>query len=84
MREISSKIECLCHRCKYVWQYRGNSKFIASCPRCKMTVYIPKMLRLLKENRSKSGTSHVDEAKRILDVRSDSSMTSSQKHTLYE
>ena len=45
----SNEIECICHRCKYRWQYRGNSKYIACCPRCKMTVYIPKMLRLLKE-----------------------------------
>jgi hypothetical protein len=43
------KLECICHRCNYGWQYRGSSKYIACCPRCKMTVYIPKMLRLLNE-----------------------------------
>ena len=53
-------LECKCHRCNYVWQYRGDSKFIASCPRCKMTVYIPKMLRLSIENRSKCGISRID------------------------
>jgi uncharacterized protein YbbK (DUF523 family) len=42
-------LECVCHRCNYRWQYRGNSKYIACCPRCKMTIYIPKMLRLLRE-----------------------------------
>ena len=49
MRENCNKIDCTCHRCNYRWQYRGNSKFIASCPRCKMTIYIPKMLQLLKQ-----------------------------------
>jgi hypothetical protein len=46
MKVETNKIECVCHRCSYRWQYRGNSKYIACCPRCKMTVYIPKLLRL--------------------------------------
>ena len=85
MGDNLKNIECLCHRCNYGWQYRGNSKFIASCPRCKMTVYIPKMLRLLKENRSKCRVPNVDvkEGKK-LNVEGDSSMTSSYHRALYE
>ncbi len=44
-------LECSCHRCNYRWQYHGNSKYIACCPRCKMTIYLPKMLRLMNEER---------------------------------
>jgi hypothetical protein len=49
MQVETKSIECVCHRCSYRWQYRGNSKYITCCPRCKMTVYIPQMLRLLNE-----------------------------------
>lgn len=84
MKETSNKIGCACHHCNYVWQYRENSKFIASCPR-EMTVYIPKMFRLLRENWSKCGFSNVDvKERKILDVESDSSMMSSYNQMIYE
>lgn len=63
MRDKSTTIECVCHRCDYRWQYRGHSKFIASCPCCKMTVYIPKMLRLLDESHGEHGTPVTSETK---------------------
>ena len=66
-----------------MWQYRGNSKFIASCPRCKMTVYIPKMLRLSRESKCRIPNVGMKEEK-ILNVGSDSSMTSSYNQALYE
>ena len=50
-----------------------------------MTVYIPKMLRLSKENRSKCGISRIDVKEgKILDIGSDSSMKSSYNQALYE
>jgi PHP family Zn ribbon phosphoesterase len=73
-------LECTCHRCNYRWQYRGNSKYIACCPRCKMTVYIPKVLRLLREaqSKAKSGDQYVEQIdKKTLDARVLNSMTSS-------
>jgi hypothetical protein len=51
MQVETNRLECICHRCNYQWQYRGNSKFIACCPRCKMTIYLPKMIRLMKQER---------------------------------
>jgi hypothetical protein len=72
------KLECICHRCNYRWQYRGSSKYIACCPRCKMTVYIPKMLRLLKEAHRHMNHGDLDVERRdknLLDVRVSSSMT---------
>jgi hypothetical protein len=70
----------MCHRCSYRWPYRGNSKYIACCPRCKMTVYIPKVLRLLREaqNKAISGNQY-DEGvdKKSVDVRVVNSVTSS-------
>ena len=85
MGNKSKKIECLCHRCKYWWQYHEMSKFIASCPRCKMTVYIPKMFRLVKENRGNCGIPTIEvKEKKTLNVRSDSSMTSSYNQAIYE
>lgn len=27
-----------CKRCKYVWDYKGKSKWYTSCPRCKTTI----------------------------------------------
>jgi hypothetical protein len=80
MGKESNKIECMCHRCNYRWQYRGHSKFIASCPRCKMTVYIPKMLRFLNESRGEHG-SPIDVNKK-LDSDSDSSMIKSKSSDL--
>jgi hypothetical protein len=75
----TNKIECVCHRCNYRWQYRGSSKYIACCPRCKMTVYIPKMLRLREaQNKVIYRDPNVERKdKNSLDVRVSRSMTSS-------
>ena len=73
-------LECVCHRCSYRWQYRGNSKYIACCPRCKMAIYIPKMLRLLREaqNEAICGDQYVEQVdKNTLDARVLNSMASS-------
>jgi hypothetical protein len=80
MQVEKKSIECICHRCKYRWLYRGNSKYIACCPRCKMTVYIPKMLRLLNAHRDTIyGTPDVEvKDKNPLDVRFSRSLTSSE------
>jgi hypothetical protein len=80
MGKESTTIECVCHRCDYWWQYRGYSKFIASCPRCKMTVYIPKMLRLLNESRDEHVTTV--ESNNKLDADSDSSVIKSKSSDL--
>jgi hypothetical protein len=81
-------LECVCHRCSYRWQYRGNSKYIACCPRCKMTIYIPKMLRLLREAQYDAiyGDQYVEQVDRnTLDARVLNSMTSSRsKHHMYD
>jgi hypothetical protein len=47
-------IRCTCHRCEYQWSYFGSSKYIACCPRCKMGIYIPKMLRIINEAQSRN------------------------------
>ena len=80
MQVATKSIECVCHRCSYRWQYRGNSKYIACCPRCKMTVYIPKMLRLLYEAQRQMIHGDLDverKDKNSLDARPSKSMTSS-------
>ena len=51
MQTKTKSLECICHRCKYRWQYHGNSKYIACCSRCKATIYLPKMIRLMKQER---------------------------------
>jgi hypothetical protein len=80
MEVETNKIECVCHRCKYRWLYRGNSKYIACCPRCKMTVYIPKMLRLKEaQNKVIYRDPNVERKdKKSLDVQISKSMTSSE------
>jgi hypothetical protein len=81
MEVETKKIECLCHRCNYQWQYHGSSKYIACCPRCKMTVYIPKMIRLRNEAQRKvmHGDHDVErQDKKSLDARLGKSMTSSE------
>jgi hypothetical protein len=80
MEEETKSIECVCHRCDYRWQYRGSSKYIACCPRCKMTVYIPKMLRLRNEAHRHMIHENLDverQDKNSLDARPSKSITSS-------
>lgn len=80
MQVETKSLECICHRCNYQWQYRGNSKYIACCPRCKMTIYLPKMIRLMKQERIdiKSKFPEVEiKNKNSLDTRVSESMTSS-------
>ena len=31
-----------CHKCGYIWEYRGNSDYRTSCPACHITVYLDK------------------------------------------
>jgi len=79
-------LECGCHRCNYRWLYRGNSKYIACCPRCKMTIYLPKMLRLMNEERidTKSRSPNVEiKNKNSLDARVSKSLTSSGNSETY-
>jgi hypothetical protein len=81
MQVETKSIECVCHRCSYRWRYRGNSKYIACCPRCKMTVYIPKMLRLLYEAQRQMihGDLDIESGyKNSIDVRLSKSMTSNE------
>jgi hypothetical protein len=84
MQVETKSIECVCHRCNYRWLYRGNSKYIACCPRCKMTVYIPKMLRLLNEAQRHTIHGNFDverKDKNSLDVRVCNSVTPSEPIT---
>ena len=34
------KIYLECHNCKHNWEYKGKSKFYATCPRCRFKVNI--------------------------------------------
>jgi hypothetical protein len=36
--EINKGITLKCHRCLYVWRYKGVSVWFTSCPRCKTTI----------------------------------------------
>jgi len=85
MQVKTKGLECICHRCKYQWQYRGNSKYIACCSRCKATIYLPKMVRLMNEERIgiKSKFPEV-EIKNSLEARVSKSLTSSGNSETYE
>ena len=39
-----------CQRCEKKWDYRGQSVWYATCPRCKTTVKVPKKEKVKKEN----------------------------------
>ena len=32
-----------CHNCGYEWDYKGKSKYYATCPRCHYKVNVQKM-----------------------------------------
>ena len=50
--------------------------YVVSCPHCRLSIYIHKMLRLLKESRHDYGSPGLDiKEEKILKVGSDSSMT---------
>jgi hypothetical protein len=86
MQVKTRNLECGCHRCNYRWWYHGNSKFIACCPRCKTTIYLPKMIRLMKEERIdiKSRSPVVEiENKNSLDTKVSKSVTSSDNPEPY-
>ena len=34
------KLKCPNKKCEYEWEYKGESKFYTSCPRCKFNVKI--------------------------------------------
>lgn len=38
------KLKCLNKECEYVWEYKGSSKFYATCPRCYNKVKLDKSL----------------------------------------
>lgn len=33
-------MELICHNCQYKWEYKGESQFYATCPRCRYNVRI--------------------------------------------
>ena len=36
------KLKCNNKKCLYEWEYKGNSKFYATCPRCHYQVCLTK------------------------------------------
>lgn len=48
------KIKCLKKECGYEWDYKGDSKFYATCPHCLTKVKIPDS----NKKRSKNGISN--------------------------
>ena len=39
-----------CKKCGYSWEYKGKSKFYASCPRCRTNIKIKENLKGGKED----------------------------------
>ncbi len=46
------RLTCQRSSCKYEWNYKGKSKFYATCPRCRSTVNIEKQ-KITKSSLSK-------------------------------
>jgi len=53
-------VEICCHHCQYRWDYRGESEYYATCPRCYYKVKVP----TLPEDKTEKEIAEGVEAKR--------------------